>query len=401
MKNLPVEEARAIMLAHVEPLPQESVSLFEADGRVLGEMIDAFRAQPPFAASAMDGWAVRDQDVPGAGARLKIVGESAAGRPFDGKLEAGQAVRIFTGAPIPAGADAVVIQEEAERDEDHVIVKVGPAPHANTRPKGGDFHAGDQLLAPGVRLDPWRIALAAAAGRDHLRVRRRPRVAILSTGEELVSVGVEPGPFQIYDSGSPALAALVHAWGGDALRLTPTSDDKAAIAQALRAAACDLVVTIGGASVGDYDLVKPALAELGLVMKVESLKMRPGKPTWFGTLADGRKVLGLPGNPASALACAQLFLKPLVRALLGADPDPRMAKARLARPLAANGPREHWMRAKLDYDGPTLVADPMGDQDSSLVTVFADADALLRRPGGAPAAAAGDVVDVLPLERMA
>jgi molybdopterin molybdotransferase len=197
------------------------------------------------------------------------------------------------------------------------------------------------------------------------------------------------------------VAALVHAWGGDALRLTPTSDDKAAIAQALRAAACDLVVTIGGASVGDYDLVKPALAELGLVMKVESLKMRPGKPTWFGTLADGRKVLGLPGNPASALACAQLFLKPLVRALLGADPDPRMAKARLARPLAANGPREHWMRAKLDYDGPTLVADPMGDQDSSLVTVFADADALLRRPGEAAAAAAGDVADVLPLERLA
>jgi molybdopterin molybdotransferase len=401
MKNLAVEEARAIMLAHVEPLPQESVSLFEADGRVSGELIDAFRPQPPFAASAMDGWAVRDADAHGPGARLKIVGESAAGRPFDGRVEAGQAVRIFTGAPMPAGADTVVIQEDAEREGEEVILKIAPAAHANTRPKGGDFQTGDQLLPPGVRLDPWRIALAAAAGRDHLRVRRRPRVAILSTGEEIVSVGVDPEPFQIYDSGSPALAALVHAWGGEALRLVPARDDKAAIAHAVRSAPCDLVVTIGGASVGDYDLVKPALAELGLEMKVESLKMRPGKPTWFGVLADGRKVLGLPGNPASALACAQLFLKPLVRAMLAADPEPQMVQARLARALPANGPREHWMRARLTYDGPTLVADPMGDQDSSLVTVFADADALLRRPGEAAAAAAGDVADVLPLERLA
>ncbi|MDB5451771.1 MAG: moeA [Caulobacteraceae bacterium] len=400
MKNLPVDEARAIMLAHVEPLAQESVSLFEADGRVLGEMVDALRPHPPFTASAMDGWAVRDLDVTGPGVRLTIVGESAAGRPFDGEVGPGEAVRIFTGAPMPVGADAVVIQEEAERDGDQVTIKVGPAPHANVRPMGGDFRTGDQLLAPGVRLDPWRIGLAAAAGRAELRVRRRPRVAILSTGEEIVPAGAEPSPFQIYDSGTPALASLVRGWGGEAARLKPARDDKAAIVEAVRGEACDLIVTIGGASVGDYDLVKPALAELGLELKVESLKMRPGKPTWFGVLADGRRVLGLPGNPASALACAQLFLRSLVLASQGADPALRLIQAVLAKPAPANGPREHWMRARLSHDGPTLVAEPMGDQDSSLVKVFADADALLRRPPDAPHAEAGTMVEVLPLERL-
>ena len=184
----------------------------------------------------MDGWAVRDADARAPGASFKIVGESAAGRPFDGKVGPGEAVRIFTGAAMPKGADSVVIQEEAQRDGDEVILKVGPAPHANTRAPGGDFQVSDQLLVPGVRLDPWRIALAAAAGRAHLRVRGRPKVAILSTGEEIVSVGVEPSPFQIYDSGSPALASLVRSWGGEPVRLAPAADDKKAIADAVRAA---------------------------------------------------------------------------------------------------------------------------------------------------------------------
>jgi molybdopterin molybdotransferase len=348
----------------------------------------------------MDGWAVRELDCQGPGARLKIVGESAAGHPFDGEVRSGEAVRIFTGAPMPAGADAVVIQEEAERRGEVVVLKVAAGPRGHVRATGVDFGLGDQLLQPGLRLDPWRIALAAASGRSRLRVRRRPRVAVLSTGEEIVTAGGEPKPFQIFDSGGPALASLVRLWGGEPTRLKPAEDKKAAILEALNGVECELIVTVGGASVGDYDLVKPALADLGLALKVESLKMRPGKPTWFGALADGRRVLGLPGNPASAMVCAQLFLRSLLMAAQGGDPAVRLIRARLARDLEANGVREHWMRARLSHDGPTLVADPLRDQDSSLVTVFAEADALLRRPIQAPAAKAGEVVDVLPLERL-
>jgi molybdopterin molybdotransferase len=309
-------------------------------------------------------------------------------------------VRIFTGAAMPKGADAVVIQEDAERHDGEVTLKVASGPHAHVRSPGGDFKVSDQLLEPGVRLDPWRIGLAAASGRATLRVRRRPKVAILSTGEEIVSVGVDPGKFQIFDSGSPALAALVRAWGGEAVRLAPAADDVTAIADAVRGAGGDVVVTIGGASVGDYDLVKPALKALGLELIFESVRMRPGKPTWFGRLADGRLVLGLPGNPSSALACAQLFLRPLLMALQGADAGVRLVQAETTSALPANGPREHWMRAKLSHNGAVLTAEPMRDQDSSLVKVFAEADALLRRPIDALPAEVGDLVEVLPLERL-
>ena len=400
MRNLLVEDARAIILAHAQPLPQEMVSLFEADGRVLGEMIDALRDQPPFAASAMDGWAVREIDAAEPGARLHIVGESAAGKAYPGELGPGEAVRIFTGAPVPNGADSVVIQEDAAQERDEVVLRVAAAPHGNVRSAGIDFHLGDQLLSPGVRLDPWRLALAAASGRAELKVRRRPRVAILSTGEEIVTVGETPGPEQIYDAGGPALAAMVRAWGGEARRLKPAGDHVEAIVAALEGVDCDLIVTIGGASVGDHDLVKPALGQLGLELKVESLRMRPGKPTWFGVLGDGRKVLGLPGNPASAFACAELFLRPLLMSLQGADPTVRLISAHSATELPANGPREHWMRARLRTEAGRLVAEPLRDQDSSLVTIFAEADALLRRPIEAPPAEAGAIVEVLPLERL-
>jgi molybdopterin molybdotransferase len=400
MKNLLVEEARALILRQVEPLAQEEVSLFDADGRVLGELIDALRDQPPFAASAMDGWAIHEADARTPGARLTIIGESAAGRPFDGKVGPGEAVRIFTGAAMPKGADAVVIQEDAERHDGQVTIKVASGPHAHTRSPGIDFKLSDQLLEPGVRLDPWRIGLAAASGRATLRVRRRPKVAILSTGEEIVSVGVDPGKFQIFDSGSPALASLVRAWGGEAVRLAPAADDVTAIADAVRVAGGDVVVTIGGASVGDYDLVKPALAALGLELIFESIRMRPGKPTWSGRLADGRLVLGLPGNPSSALVCAQLFLRPLLMALQGADATVHLIQAQTTSALPANGPREHWMRAKLSHTGAVLTAEPMRDQDSSLVKVFAESDALIRRPIEAPPAEAQSLVEVLPLERL-
>lgn len=399
LKNLTVEDARARMLEGAARLGDEAVALDQAIGRVLAADVIAERHQPPFDASAMDGWAIRRADH-GQVAQFSIVGESAAGRAYPGVLQAGQAVRIFTGAPVPAGADLVVIQEEARRDGQTVSFSAGDAPKANIRPAGGDFRSGQRLLIAGVRIDPWRLSLAAAAGRDRLQVARRPKVAILATGDELAPPGSKAAPDQIFESGSFSLAALIAAWGGDAVKLAPAADSLDAIADAVRAAAVDLVVTIGGASVGDYDLVKPAMVELGLDLRVETIAMRPGKPTWFGTLADGRRVLGLPGNPASALVCAELFLRPLLTALSGADPDLPLSLARLTAPLPANGPREHWLRAgrSIDCDGQAIVT-PFSDQDSSLVGVFARADALVMRPAGVPAAAPGDLVTTLPLDR--
>lgn len=397
MKLLAVEAARAIILARAAPLGVEDVVLSDAAGRVLARDVAAGRDQPPFAASAMDGWAVRAADSPG---RLMIVGESAAGRGFTGVVGQGQAVRIFTGAPTPAGADAVVIQEDARREGDTVVVPHVTAQH-HIRPAGLDFKAGERLLTAGVRLDPWRLALAAAAGAARLALFRRPRVAILATGEEIVAPGAAAGPDQIYDSGTTTLTALIESWGAAALPLSRVGDDAADIAAAVESAPYDLLVTLGGASVGDHDLVKPALGRLGLRLEVESVAIRPGKPTWFGILGDGRLVLGLPGNPASAMVCAELFLRPLVMALQGGDATLALVAARSAGALAANGERETWMRARLG-SGPAgeLVATPFGDQDSSLVSVFAAADSLLRRPPLAPAIAPGDLVEVLPLARL-
>jgi molybdopterin molybdotransferase len=398
MKLLSVEDARARMLAAVQILAAEPVALEEAFGRVLAADVRASRPQPPFAASAMDGWAVRAADGL---ARRRIVGESAAGRGYAGVLEPGETVRIFTGAAVPAGADTVVIQEEARREGDGLLFDSLPGGRW-IRPAALDFADGDLLLARGARLDPWRLALAAAAGLADVKVRRRPIVAILPTGEEVTPPGTEPGPFQIFDSGTSALAALAQAWGAQVLRLPIAGDSEVEIAGAVAGGAADMIVTLGGASVGDHDLVKPALGRLGLELAVESVAVRPGKPTWFGRLGDGRLVLGLPGNPASAMVCAELFLRPLLRAMQGAEPGPRLAPARLTRGLPANGPREHWMRARLGWypDGHRTV-EPIADQDSSLVTVFAEADALVRRPAMAKAAEAEEVVDVLPLDRLA
>jgi molybdopterin molybdotransferase len=398
MRLLSVEEARGRMLGGLAPLRLETVPLTRARGRILARPVTARRDQPPFAASAMDGWAVRAAD--GAGPR-RIIGESAAGHGFAGGVGPGEAVRIFTGAAVPAGADAIIIQEDARREGDTVFVpKAGDPRHV--RPAGLDFRAGQTLLSAGVRLDPWRLALAAAAGRAELEVHAAPRVAILATGEEVTAPGGDPGPFQIFDSGSTALAALVEAWGAVALPMPRVGDDAAATAAAVAAAGGDLVVTLGGASVGDHDVVKPALARLGLTLAVESVAVRPGKPTWFGTLGDGRPVLGLPGNPASALVCAELFLAPILRVLQGAPSGPSLATARAAAPLAAGGDREHWMRARLAHgDDGALWVTPLDNQDSSLVTIFAVAQALVRRPRGAPAAVVGDPVEVLILGRLA
>ncbi len=392
-----MDDARSRMLGALGPLAVEPVALNEARGRVLARDVTALRDQPPFSASAMDGWAVRAGD--GAGAR-RIIGESAAGHGFPGPLGPGEAVRIFTGAALPAGADAVIMQEDARREGQTVIVPE-VSPWRYVRPAGLDFRAGETLLAAGASLDPWRLALAAAAGGASLEVHAAPRVAILATGEEVMPPGSTPGPFQIFDSGSTALAALVESWGARAPRLPIVGDDAAATAAAVVAAGGDLVVTLGGASVGDHDIVKPALARLGLTLIVESVAVRPGKPTWFGILKDGRPVLGLPGNPASALVCAELFLRPILRVLQGARPGPNLVSARATTPMAAGGEREHWMRARLTHGaGGEIWVSPLENQDSSLVTIFAAADALVRRPRGAPAAAAGDTVDILPLDRL-
>ncbi len=403
-KNLTVAEARGRMLAGAGRLGTQEVVLTKALGRVLAAPVVADRDQPPFDASAMDGWAIRHADL-APGARFRIAGESAAGQAYARPVEAGQAVRIFTGAPVPPGADLVVIQENAARDGDTVAFTIDrDPPPGNIRPAGGDFRSGDRLLAEGTRLDAWRLALAAAAGWPSLDVAVRPRVAILATGDELVPPGYVPAPDQIFESGSFALAALVEAWGGQATRLKAQADDRDAIAAAVADAPFDLLVTVGGASVGDHDLVKPALETLGLDLRVQTVAVRPGKPTWFGTLdangAGDRRVLGLPGNPASALVCAELFLRPLLAALTGADPALPIQAGVLAAPLPANGPREHWMRAArtVDPDGRVRVT-PFPDQDSSLIGVFSRADCLVMRPAGAPAAGVGEVVQLLPLAR--
>ncbi|MFN9847809.1 MAG: molybdopterin molybdotransferase MoeA, partial [Alphaproteobacteria bacterium] len=305
MKLLPVIEARARILAEAIVLPYEPVAIAQSVGRVLAEDVTAVRDQPPFAASAMDGWAVRSSDAPGV---LRIVGESAAGHGFVGAVQSGEAVRIFTGAAVPAGCDAVVIQEDASREGETVAVPA-VASWNHVRPAGGDFKAGQTLLTKGLRIDPWRLSLAAAAGRGELRVTRRPRVALFSTGEEIIEAPAIPGPFQIYDSGSRALEALISGWGAEVVRARPVRDTMEATIQALRDADGDLVVTVGGASVGDHDLVRGAAEALGLQLKVASVNVRPGKPTFFGLLSDGRRLLGLPGNPASAMVCAELFLR--------------------------------------------------------------------------------------------
>ncbi len=390
-----VETARATMLSAIVPLTTEAIPLAEADGCWLAEPVTAERDQPPFDASAMDGWAVRRADVR-PGARLQIVGESAAGHDAGVTVGPGQAARIFTGAALPPGSDRVVIQEDAERDGETAILSAAPDAPAWVRHQGCDFRAGAVLLEAGARLNPWRLALAASAGRATVTCRRRPVIALLSTGDELVAAGETAGPHQIYDACAPALAAIVRRSEGTPVLLGRAKDDDVSILAAINSGAFDLLVTVGGASVGDHDRVKPAVRSAGGTLSVEGVAVRPGRPVWFAHLADGRPLLGLPGNPASALVCAELFLAPLISALQGGTAAPHMRLAVLSGPLPANGPREHYMRATLEAGpdgGPRVV--PMGDQDSSLVTVMAAANALVRRLPGAPALEAGDQVEVM------
>jgi molybdopterin molybdotransferase len=391
-----VEEALARVLASArKPLAEESVALGDALGRTLAREVRSRRVQPPFASSAMDGYALRAADAAQPGARLAAVGESAAGRAFAGSLAAGQAARIFTGAPMPDGADAVVVQEEARREGDTVTVQTGVSPGENVRARGSDFEEGEAMLAAGRRLTPRDIALAAAADCPSLVVRRRPRVAILATGDELVAPGAVRGPAQIVASNNFAVAGVVVAAGGEPIDLGIALDDRKALALSLaaaREAKADVLTTLGGASVGDHDLVRGALADAGMALSFWRIAMRPGKPLIHGRLG-AMSVLGLPGNPASSMVCAILFLRPLLRALVGdpeASADPS-EPARLAVALSANGARQDYLRATLARDGDgVFLARPAPSQDSSLVKTLARAEALIVRAPHAPPAEAGE-----------
>jgi len=380
-----VDEALAHLFSLVTPLDTETVSLTAAAGRVLAEDAVARRDQPPFAGSAMDGYAVRAEDAH-PGTKLTVIGEAAAGHRFDGVLGAGQAVRIFTGAPVPEGAARVIIQEDVARDGDQITIgaDIGEKPHI--RPAGSDFKIGDRLRAPRV-LTAADVALLAAMNIAQVRVRRKPQIALLSTGDELVMPGEDPGRDQIIASNTFGLKALLEKAGAAARILPIARDNRPALEAAFGLAqGADLLVTIGGASVGDHDLVGRVAADLGVEQSFYKVRMRPGKPLMAGRMGDAAMV-GLPGNPVSAMVCGHVFLTPMVLAMLGlgAAPAPRQT-ARLAHDMSKGGPREHYMRAMVK-DG---VVTPAPAQDSALLTVLADANALMIRPADDPPRKAGD-----------
>lgn len=404
-RDVPLQEAIGLVRGHALDVERETIGLDKAFGRVLAGAVTAERDQPPFRSSAMDGYAVRRTDIDPKAEQLvfAVVGESSAGRRFEGAVAPGEAVRIFTGAPLPDDCDVVIIQENTRKVEGGIeILPDGRRINERfVRKAGQDFEAGQALCEAGQRLDAWRLSLVAAAGAAQVIVARHPRIAVLCTGDELVLPGNTPNADQIYESASQAVMALIKQWGGRPSYLGVKGDNAKAIHRALQSVKADLIVTIGGASVGDYDLVKPALAKLGLALEFETLRLKPGKPTAFGVLGDGRRVLGLPGNPASAFVVAQLVMKPWIEASLGMPVKSPYLRAFLAEPQAANGPRETFYRAKLDQseDGRWLVS-PFADQDSSLLHNFAQADALLRVPSNAPAMDAGAHVEIIRLDRM-
>jgi molybdopterin molybdotransferase len=400
MALISVEEALARVLAGAAPTAPESVGLVGAPGRVLAEDVVAQLTQPPFNSSAMDGYAVRASELAKTPSAFKVIGESQAGRGFDGTLGASETVRILTGAPLPEGADTVVIQETVERDGDDVIVREAPKAGANVRRAGSDFRQGQTLLTAGVRLDAAAITLAAAAGHARLTVRRKPAVAILATGDELVEPGTSLGPDQIVSSNPYGLAALIERAGGSAAILGIAGDTREAIAEKLKGAAgADVLVTIGGASVGDRDVVRPALEDGGMTLDFWKVAIRPGKPMLFGALGATR-VLGLPGNPLSCLIAARVFLVPLLYRLLGSSIlGTETTAAVLAHDLAANGARQHYLPAKIAYDAKGVArVTALPAQDSARLTGLVGADVLIVRAPDAPAAPAGTIVPVLPAE---
>lgn len=401
MALLSVEDALERVLRGVGRLGAETVWLDQAAGRTLAADLAARRDQPPVAVSAMDGYALRAADVAAAPASLKVVGLSAAGRGFEGVVGPGEAARIFTGAPLPRGADAVQMQEKTSREGEAVSILETVAPGRHVRAAGLDFSAGVVGLREGKRLSAAAVAFAAAMNHAEVSVARAPRVAILATGDELVEPGAEPGPDQIVASNHLGVAALAREAGARADLLPIAPDDPVRLAQALRNALAlepDVLVTIGGASVGEFDLVREALGGVGMELDFWRIAMRPGKPLTFGRLGAA-SILGLPGNPVSALVTARLFLTPLLRAMQGdpaAGADPTRP-ARLGVDIDANDERQDYVRARAEWREDGWVATPLPSQDSSVLRALAGADALIVRPPHAPAQKAGARCRAIPL----
>lgn len=399
MKQLiSVEEALGKVLADARPLPSENSALHDAAWRVLAADIVALRTQPPFPAAAMDGYAVADSDAR-QGSELELIGESAAGRRFEGKMNAGQAVRIFTGAPVPEGAGSVIMQEDVERlDGGRIRIAQVVAPGRHVRRRGLDFAEGELLLKAGTLLDPAALPLAAAGGHAVLPVHRRPVVAILATGDELVAPGEPTGADQIVASNGFGIAAMVRKAGATVIDLGIVADDRekitASVSEAV-AQGADILVTLGGASVGDHDLIKPVLANLGVELDFWQIAMRPGKPLMHAR-HGAMHVLGLPGNPVSSLVCAHLFLLPLIACLSGTTHKFPVIRARLGAAMHGNDKRQDYVRAEVgsDTDG-NCTATPFPVQDSSMLSVLAQSGGLIIRPPHAPEATMGTEVDVL------
>lgn len=396
---LSVAEALLQVTADLAPLPAEDVPVAEAAGRVLAADLAAKLTQPPFPASAMDGYAMRAADLQTLPAMLTLIGEAAAGHPFAGRVAAGEAVRIFTGGVIPSGADIVVIQENTRADGKRIEVRE-TSPEDFIRPPGSDFREGEVLLPAGRRLTPRDLLLAAQMNHAVLPVRRRPRVAILASGDELVPPGGTLAPGQIVSSIPAALAPIIRSAGGEPMPLGIARDAIESLAHAIaRAAGADILLTIGGASVGEHDLMRGALQAAGFAIGFHKVAMRPGKPLMHGR-RDRQSALGVPGNPVSAVLCSAIFLRPMIAALLGeAAPPAAVERARLAVPLEAGGARQHYMRARLDYaeDGSVTVK-PLPSQDSSLVRILAEANCLIVRAPNVAAASPGDVVEIMRLD---
>jgi molybdopterin molybdotransferase len=399
MSLLPVAEAQGRLLDKAVPVTaSDTVPLDSAAGRVLANDLAARLTQPPFNSSAMDGYALRADDVAEPGAPLKVIGTSAAGHAFDGSVGKGEAVRIFTGAPVPEGADSILLQEDVERQNDRISTTYPVRKGQHVRPRGQDFAEGEVVLPKGTVMDFARLTVAAAMNHPELAVLRRPRVAVLATGDELVPPGQAPAESQIVASNTFGIAALARQSGADVLDLGIVPDDRVLITAAMdraRAAGVDVIVTLGGASVGDHDLVQSTLTAAGMTLDFWRIAMRPGKPLMVGAL-DGMHVLGLPGNPVSSLVCGILFLEPLLRKLASLPPVSREGTALAAVDLAANDQRQDYVRAMLSKspDGGWL-AEPFGKQDSSMMKIFARSDCLIIRPPHAPALAAGEPCPVL------
>ena len=385
-----VSEARAALLDLVSAVDVETVPLAQAAGRVLARPVTAGRDQPPFDASAMDGYAVNAAEVE-LHAMFKVIGEAAAGHGFQGQVGAGQAVRIFTGAPVPEGASFVVIQEDVDRKGDLITITDDPGGNANIRDRGRDFRAGQTVDAPRL-LRPADIALLAAMNIAEVPVRRRPVVALMSTGDELVMPGETPGPDQIIVSNTFGLKAMLKEHGAEVRMLPIARDTDASLRTAFGLAHdADLIVTIGGASVGDHDLVAAVAESLGMERAFYKVAMRPGKPLMAGRFGIGAMV-GLPGNPVSAMICGRVFVVPMLFAMLGLPTAAEnLMSAPLAAPLPANGPRQHYMRAMWNDAG----LQAFDSQDSSLLSVLAQAEALIVRPPHDPARDVGERVDYL------